>query len=312
MKASFRIAVVIPTLRRPIPLAEALRSLRGSLVAVSRVIVVDASPESAEASLRAESWPFSLEYLRSDRVGAAYQRNLALARLTDEEFVLFLDDDAVVEPDCIGELFEGFSRVGEPVAGVMANFHNLPVKRPGLATRLALWISGGGWHAAYDGLLLGPAVSFLPSAEIQERFLPIMWTRGGCVLYRRSALPESGFRSFFEGYSLGEDLALSRDAQRKIGGILLYASRARVIHSHGATTHPSARDYGRMEVRHRWYLMRDVMEKRGARATLGFATWMLWEMLAGCRQALRAGEFRRFLENARGRCSALREILLQS
>src|ERR1043166_8348703 len=101
-----KIAAVVPTMNRPVHLAECLRSLAASERPLARVIVVDASSPS-EASRRAAlapeaPWPFHLDWMAAMKTGAAAQRNQGLAALEDEDTLLFLDDDIVLEPDCLG------------------------------------------------------------------------------------------------------------------------------------------------------------------------------------------------------------------
>ncbi len=311
-----KLAVIIPTADRPISLGECLRSLAGSCCPVARVVVVDASSKTdAQAQVvrpPQDAWPFQLEYLKADAPGAARQRNLALARLQDEEAVLFMDDDAVVEPDCIGEMLEGFAQGGDHVIGIAANIHNQPIKTPSHVTRIMLGLVGGRFYGNVSGRLIGPAVGILPDDRVKERFLPIEWARGGCMLYRRRAIPEGGFRAFFEGYSLGEDLAFSVDAQRKGKGVLWYASRARVIHTPGPSTHPSLSEYGRMEVLNRWYLMREVLGKRDMSDAVRFWVWIGWEAVASFRATLCKGQWEKLIENWKGRCTAIRDILKQA
>ena len=272
---------------------------------MQRVIVVDASSDKAatrQAIGPAQPWPFQLDYVESPVRGSAGQRNLGLRRLAGEDGVLFIDDDAVVEPDCIGEMLEAFS--GD-VAGVAANISNQPVGKPGLATRIALFLVGGGWSGDPSGRLIGPAVGILPRHDLPQRFLEIKWAPTTCVLYRRNALPLGGFRTFFSGYSLGEDVALSVDAHRC--GKLVYASAARIIHTLAKTAKPPPYDYGRMEVLNRYYLSRYVLERRSLTQRLQFWIWIGWEFLGSL------GEIRRspwdWLVNWQGRFSAMVQIL---
>jgi len=298
-----KIAAVIPTADRPESLAECLRSLAGSSSPIARVLVVDASSDREKTRAAVSGrWPFKLELYESAVRGSAAQRNLALQRLGDEDGVLFIDDDAVVEPDCLGEMLEAFD---SGVAGVAANIANQPVGRPGLPTCAALFLAGGVIGTGPGGRLIGPAVGIRPSGDVEERFLAVEWASTTCVLYRRNCLPQGGFRAFFSGYSLGEDVALSVDVRKK--GKLIYASQARIVHTPRRTTKPPAYEYGRMEVLNRYYLSRYVLERRSWIRRLQFWIWIKWEFLGSL------GELRRsprdWLANWRGRISAMIQIL---
>jgi GT2 family glycosyltransferase len=309
MSAPARIAVIIPTADRPLSLAECLRSLASSEAPVHRVLVVDASRNKAatvEATVppRGE-WPFCLEMIESPARTSAGQRNLGLRRVDSEDGILFIDDDAVVEPDCIGEMLAAFNVCGTSVAGVAANISNQPVGRLGLATRLAILASGGGWHEDYSGRLLGPAVGIRPRGDLSERFVEIEWASTTCVLYQREAMPEEGFRPFFSGYSLGEDMALSVDVRQK--GKIVYASRARIVHTPRRTSKPLPAEYGRMEIVNRDYLMRRVLGRGRASHRAGFLAWVGWE-LASSLPHLRSspGDWS---QNWKGRLSGLWQVL---
>jgi GT2 family glycosyltransferase len=253
---------------------------------VSRVLVADASRDkktlkAATAAPNGE-WPFKLEIIESPARSSAGQRNLALRRVDAEDAILFMDDDAVLEPDCIGEMLDAFRVCGSSVAGVAANISNQPVGRLGLATRLAILLSGGGWHGNYSGRLLGPAVGIRPRGDLEERFIEIEWASTTCVLYRRDALPEQGFRSFFTGYSLGEDVALSIDVRGM--GKIVYATRARIIHTPRLSSKPPPADYGMMEILNRDFLMRRVLGRSRPSHRAGFLAWVGWEFVSSLPQ----------------------------
>src|SRR3989338_1499689 len=102
-----KIAAIIPTADRAESLAECLRSLACSLSPVERVLIVDASADRQKTRVAVDGrWPFKMELYESPVRGSAAQRNLALQRLEGEDGVLFIDDDAGVEPDCIGKMLE--------------------------------------------------------------------------------------------------------------------------------------------------------------------------------------------------------------
>jgi GT2 family glycosyltransferase len=270
------------------------------------VVVADASDDRVGSrAAAAGTWPFQLDWVNAPLRGSAAQRNLALQRWGGEDGVLFMDDDAVVEPDCIGEMLAAFELSGLEVCGVAANISNQPVGRPGRATRLALFLVGGGWGGDVSGRLIGPAVGIRPPGDIASRFLPIEWTSTTCVLYRRDALPSGGFRAFFSGYSLGEDVALSVDAREK--GALVYASGARIIHTPRSTAKPSAYEYGRMEVLNRHYLARYVLRRESCLQRLQFWIWLAWEFLGSLGDMARSPS--NWLANWGGRVSAMAQIV---
>jgi glycosyltransferase involved in cell wall biosynthesis len=104
------VAVVIPTLRRPISLSRALTSLfqqnaAGELIA--EIVVVDNAPEGsareAVEALRAKS-PAPLIYVHEPRSGVATARNAGVNAVTRSDYIAFLDDDEEAPPGWLAAL----------------------------------------------------------------------------------------------------------------------------------------------------------------------------------------------------------------
>lgn len=101
-----RIAVCIPTYRRPNLLAGALDSIAGQVLvrnpeAQVRVCVVDNDPEaSARGLVKSKRQPirWPLVYAVEPRRGVSQARNRLLELAGEVDFVAFLDDDEVAQP----------------------------------------------------------------------------------------------------------------------------------------------------------------------------------------------------------------------
>ena len=105
-----RVAILIPTFRRPNDLARLLGSL-GTLDpppdADVRVVVVDNDAAGSAATVVEEAGPrlrWPLVYVREDRPGIAHARNRALAEAADAELLAFIDDDERPRPAWLAEL----------------------------------------------------------------------------------------------------------------------------------------------------------------------------------------------------------------
>ncbi|WP_299176163.1 glycosyltransferase family 2 protein [uncultured Brevundimonas sp.] len=114
------VAVVIPTLRRPVMLERALRSVFaqvGSLDRIAAVVVADNDPDGSAAALieqlRAEA-PVSLIYAPAPVPGVATARNIGLAA-TDASLIAFLDDDEAASPGWLAALLQAQVQTGADV-----------------------------------------------------------------------------------------------------------------------------------------------------------------------------------------------------
>jgi GT2 family glycosyltransferase len=108
--------IVIPTYDRPGPLARAVASVATARPAWADVIVVDQTPvgrDGATEVLRRYDW---ITYLRLDRPGLTRARNAGLAAARTG-IVLFMDDDAVMEPGCVEEHVAAHAIPGVGIVG---------------------------------------------------------------------------------------------------------------------------------------------------------------------------------------------------
>jgi glycosyltransferase involved in cell wall biosynthesis len=104
------VAVVIPTLRRPISLSRALNSLFQQDKAaelIAEIIVVDNSPEgSAREAVEAlaSASPAPLIYVHEPRPGVATARNAGVGAVSRSGYIAFLDDDEEAPPGWLATL----------------------------------------------------------------------------------------------------------------------------------------------------------------------------------------------------------------
>lgn len=260
------ISAVVATRHRAGPLRRTLESLARQGVQPEELIVVDASDDGETRAL-CVSPPAGLtarvDYRPAASRGAASQRNEGVA-LAAHPLVLFMDDDILLEPDCLARMCRAMAADAR-LGGVNATISNQRYHPPGRVSRLLYRLLHGRTETTYAGRVIGPGMNLLPEdrPDLPE-VVPVEWLNTTCTLYRREALPEGPFPAHFTGYSLGEDLALSlRVAQR--GWTLANARTARIFHDSqpGAHKDDPAR-LARMEVVNRHYVMAEVLGRRGA------------------------------------------------
>lgn len=114
------VAVMIPTLRRPLELTRSLASLfrqTGADDLLAEIVIVDNSPDGSawptvDRQRRESPWP--LVYVHMPAPGIANARNAGVAA-TDAPLIAFLDDDEFAAPDWLARLHAAHVALGADV-----------------------------------------------------------------------------------------------------------------------------------------------------------------------------------------------------
>jgi GT2 family glycosyltransferase len=224
------VSAIVVNYRRPELLARCLASLDAALEATdaeSESIVVDNASGDHSAELVRKRFPHARLIELPENLGfaGAVDRGLEDAR---GEWVLLLNNDAVIEPDGVAELLR-VARSAPDVGSVAARM--CFAEAPAVINSAGIGVDRLG--VAYDRLLGEPA----EASETEP--VEVFGASGGAALHRRAMLERLGGldASFF--FAL-EDVDLAWRA-RMAGWRCMYAPAARVEHRHGATgAHQSA------------------------------------------------------------------------
>ena len=179
MTASPEITVVIPTHNRAPKLVDTLDHLDGQTVDAGWEVIVVANNCEDDTVLtvrdRTERFPVPLTVLEEPKPGAAAARNAGARRAAGRD-LLFLDDDILVEPDCIDRLLR--DRHEHPGAWIVGQVFPLPEHRatPFGAFRAASLAAVGTdgppeeveWFAS--GIALVPKAALLDVGGYDETF----------------------------------------------------------------------------------------------------------------------------------------------
>ncbi|MEI9963934.1 MAG: glycosyltransferase family 2 protein [Caulobacteraceae bacterium] len=155
MSAAPAVSVVVPTCRRPQPLALAVRSVfaqTGVDPAATELVVVDNDPAGsaadAAAVLAAEA-PFPLRYVHEPTPGVASARNTGVAAAA-AGLIAFLDDDEEASPGWLAALLQAQARFdADVVFGPVRGMAPSGVRRH-RAYLEALWSREGPAEAGAD------------------------------------------------------------------------------------------------------------------------------------------------------------------
>lgn len=231
MPAHRTISAIVPTIGRPASLGRLLDSLARQSRPVDEVVVADASGTTETRDLLAEEkWlqrGLRTRWLPVAPPSAVRQRVAAIAA-SQGEFLLLLDDDVELEPDCVQEMVTLLE--SDDVAAVSAHISNLRWPRPTRAWRAVLAMTGVG-DGEWQGKVLGPLLRFgydpLPATP-----QPMSWIGAGNTIVRASAYRHAGgFSTFFlDRSSMNEDVDLGLKLARQ--GRILFCPTARIAHYH--------------------------------------------------------------------------------
>lgn len=281
------VTAIIATRNRAESLSRTFESLLAQAVLPFEFIVVDASDDDATKNLTmkfAERLAFlaTVRWLAADIPGAAPQRNQGVT-LATQPFVWFFDDDIIFEPNCAERLWNAIES-DRQLGGVNAMIVNQQYHPPGFVSRTMFRLMHGQSEKTFAGKVIGPAVNLLPEDRNDlSEVVPVEWLNLGCTIYRREALQSSPFDSFFTGYSLMEDVALSLRVGKEWK--LANVRTARIRHESQAGAHKrDARELAKMELMNRHYVMTSILDKQRFMDFLRLALWEIFSILSSFQQ----------------------------
>jgi glycosyltransferase involved in cell wall biosynthesis len=308
MRTTLPISLVLATRNRPEPLRRTLNSIFTQSSIPREIVIVDGSENSDSEQVvfthqGGDHQKAKVLYVRAAGVGAAAQRNEGLSLVT-EPFVLFCDDDIVLEEGCLQELWHCIN-LSPRIGGASALITNQQYGKPGRVSRLIFGLMAGKRATSYAGRIIGPAVNLLPSGELNPfGYNRVDWLYTTCVLYRTVALPNPVFDLHFRGYSLMEDLTLS--LRVSANWLLINVPTAKIFHDSQPGDHKSdARARSKMELVNRHYVVYEVMLQRGAVIAMRFLAWELFQLLNSARSKNGVAAF---VSSSLGKVDALVEI----
>jgi glycosyltransferase involved in cell wall biosynthesis len=281
MTVQLPISALVPTRHRSLPLKRTLDSLAQQSMQPAEMIVVDGSSDDETQRLCQSSVPgliTQIGYYRATEIGAATQRNQAIAQAT-QEFIWLMDDDILLEPECLARLWSALQN--DPLlGGVNAMITNQRYLPPGRISRTLFQYLHGQAEPSYAGKCIGPALNLLPEDDPNlPEIVPVEWLNTTCTLYRRAALPNPLFPSNFVGYSLMEDVTLSLTVGKQWK--LANARTARIFHDSQPGDHKNSRYVlAKMELINRHYVMTQILKRRQLQDYVKLTLLQLFEIAA--------------------------------
>lgn len=254
------LALIVPTMDRPQPLRRLLASIAAQSAQPAQILVVDGGRESAVAVL-AEYPQLPLRHLQVRPPSLTRQKNAGLGALAPEvTLVGFLDDDVVLEPECLAAM-QAFWETAQPQVGGAGFLDVLAPPRRGVWLKRLFALD-----SERDGWVLPSGHN--TSLRAQPRPYEVRWLPGGASLWRREAVEAFRFDEWFTGYSYLEDVEYSLRVGRRYR--LMAVPQSRIRHESARFSWRQQFRFGVWQVTNRIYLVR-----RHPELSLGWCLWSL-------------------------------------
>ena len=221
------VTAIVLTYCNEVETAACLESLAASAYDALTILLVDnASPDGSGERLR-DRYP-GVSYLQTGINGgytAGNNRGFEWALARGAEYVMVLNDDTEIDPQCVSRLVRAAEETGAAAVAPQILYHDAPN---------TVWYAGGTYSRARA--MCTHLLENKPSDPAQQR-MPITFMCGCCFVIRASVLRQVG--GFDESYfSYAEDLELSVRLQQA-GHTLFYEPAARVLHRIGQSAPPT-------------------------------------------------------------------------
>ena len=226
-----RFSIIIATRNRPADLRECLSSLSSQEQKADQIIIIDQSDEKYRVEVRELCKNISAEYYFLDYPKSlTHSRNLGIERASGD-FVLFLDDDVVLEADYLKNMGLFFSSHPDAVGatGMITNLYAVPLWYSAVkaAYKFVRWIFLLD-TLDFSGYEITPVFEnsssvFPPKKEKKVRLLS-----GSNMCIRAAVAKKEKFEHRFVKYSYKEDVDISFRAS--LNGELWFLAGCRLIH----------------------------------------------------------------------------------
>ena len=228
MDMSLKISVIIPTLNRKNDLEKTLMSISKCDKLPFEVIIIDQSDNDETKEFCNNFNVLNIRYFYTETKSSSLARNIWIDSLNkDSDFVLFLDDDVLLEKDFFTEL-ENFFLNNEKAKWWVANIKS-PSRQITLAKRVWLFLLS--WSFTTDKTFVTAwwfnVMPFKNPLHIEN----VEWTSGCGMFFRKSVFDEwFRFEKNFMKYSLMEDCFLSYGIQGKYKNSLFFVPNIKMTH----------------------------------------------------------------------------------
>ena len=290
-----------------------LESLSVQRVPVHEVVVADgSSDDQTRALLEEPCWSqlgLNLRHHRSHPPNAVRQRKAAIEAATGD-LLLLLDDDVVLESDCVEQMVRVLAS-DEGVVGVVADFNNQPWAMPTRAWSFYLRHVVGLRKGEWQGRVVGPLLRFGFNPPPKGP-LPMDWLATCNSMIRRLAYDQvGGFSDFFlHRCTMNEDVDLGIKIARV--GRILFCPAARMAHHHAPGGRVSVAVAAEDDLYNRFLVLRRTCGHSAARTFGLICVFLLLETTSHFLGCVKRVNFQGFLPRFLGQLRGFVRVIFRS
>ena len=252
-----RISVVIPTKNRIADLKECISSLMNQSILINELIIVDGSDrDDIKKYIRSLKKPFKVKYIKQMKGGNAHARNIGI-KFSSGDIIIFIDDDVILDKDCIRHLISVFIKDNEnKIGGVGGKTEELNEDKP-YKIILNLLYRIFGIIFLRDHLKGGKVTIAGHHSHLPDESGYVEWLGGTCMAYRKECLAKYNDDERLERlgtYAYYEDFDLSYRISRNYK--LFLNSQAKLIHKVSPSSRLDPFKTNSIKIQNHYYLVK--------------------------------------------------------
>lgn len=254
-------SVIIPTKNRTEDLIECIESLINQTYPINELLIVDGSDsgetENYIRNLKEKNLKFDCIYIKQTRGGTARARNMGMDQVS-EDIVVFIDDDVILDKNCIKEIITVFATdKNEEIGGVGVKAEEGINKNEFQKKLFNLFYSVFGILFFRDSWERGNVTIAGHHVRLPDGPSYVKWLDSKSMAYRKKVL--SGFRydenlEKLSPYAYYEDLDFSYRIGKKYG--LFLNPKANAIHKRSPSSRPDFFKTNSVKVQNHYYFVK--------------------------------------------------------
>jgi glycosyltransferase involved in cell wall biosynthesis len=201
-----------------------MESVKSQDTLPAQIIIVDGGDPGIKGLVDTYT-DLPVDYLQVLPPGLTRQRNAGLKKVKrDIDLVAFLDDDIVLEPECIRNMLSFWQSAPDHVGGAGFNIIDYPLS--GKPSWLEFIFSTYLKNKPYGALLrTGRNMPYCPAGSTSKT----EWLCGGATVWRSNIFKEFDYDEWFASYGIVEDIDFSHRVNKKFDLFVVADARLRHI-----------------------------------------------------------------------------------